>query len=908
MQVGHVRRLTGSSGLRPAPSAVQSMYNAPHMNRPMELLEREHDLRVLTAALDEALAGRGRVALVSGEAGIGKTSFVEHFIAARGRVVRVLKGNCDPLFTPTPLGPLYDIARQTGGKLASQLDGGAPRAALFAALLDELSGAARPALLVIEDIHWADEATLDLVKFLSRRVAQARVLVVVTYREDEVGARPALRMLLGDLAASRAAIRIDLSRLTLDAVRILVADRPFDPEALHRQTSGNPFFIVEVLSSAARGIPRTVRDAVLARAAKLEPAGRKVLEAAAVIGSRIEHGMLEKVLAGDIAGLADCIKVGILVETPGDCVAFRHELAREAVLTDIDLGRRRELNRLALAALRDAEARRGDLAQLAQYAEGAGDTGAVLEYGVAAAQAAASVGAHREAAAQYRRVIRFAGDRPAAERAQLYEAYAEECSTIDELTEAESARRVAIELWREAENRVKEGENLAELAWPLVRSGRNAAAEDASRRAIAVLESMPPTRQLAAAYRVQAHLRMLNRDRADAVRVGRKAIELATRLQDEATVAAAEMVVGSAMLVAGDDRGRPYLDRSLALARRLDLDALVGLIHGNVGSSYGEQYRFAEAESHLAEGIAYTRERDLDHANHYMCAWLALTRLYQGRWSEASDLAGALVARPNVAAVSRIMALVALGRVRARRGDPGASAALDEALDLASQTGTLQRLAPAHAARAEAAWLSGDRERTLAEAGAVYDLAANHRHRWHVGEFSFWRRAAGGRAGAPAWSARPFLLQIRGDWRGAARLWERVGCPYERARALADGDTAAQLKALEIFSALGAAPAAAALRRRMRDDGVRRIPRGPRASTRGNPFGLTIREMEILGCLAKGLSNARIGAQLHLSTKTVDHHVSSVLAKLGAASRGEAARIARERHLLAQNREVAAAN
>ncbi|HEX2115011.1 MAG TPA: AAA family ATPase, partial [Alphaproteobacteria bacterium] len=873
----------------------------------VELLERDHDLRTLARALDEASAGHGRIVLVGGEAGIGKTAFVEHFVATRGRSLRVLKGNCDPLFTPTPLGPLYDIGRQTGGKLAAQLESGAPRAALFDALLDQLRCTAQPILLVFEDLHWADEATLDLIKFLSRRAAQARLLLVVTYREDEVGAHRPLRMLLGDLAASRAVIRIDLSRLTVDAVRTLIGDRPFDAAAVHRKTAGNPFFVTEILSNASPGIPATVRDAVLARAAQLGPAGRKVLDAAAVIGNRIEHRMLEKVLYGDVVGLADCIKVGILVEAAGDCVAFRHELARDAVLSDIDPGRRRALNRLALAALRGDGARRVSLAQLAQYAEGAGDAAAVLEYGLAAARTAAGVGAHREAAAQYRRVIRFAGDRPAGERAHFYESYAEECSTIDELAEAEGARRMAIELWREAGDRVKEGQNLAELAWPLVRSGQNAAAEDVCRRAVAVLERMPPTRQLAAAYRVQAHLRMLDRDRSAAVRIGRRAIELAARFQDDAVTAAAEMVVGSAMLVAGDDRGRPHLDRSLAIAREKGLDALVGLIHVNIGSSYGEQYRFAEAERQLVEGIAYTRERDLDHANHYMCAWLALTRLYQGRWSEASDIASALVARPNVATVSRIMALVALGRVRTRRGDPGAAAALDEALSLASQTGTLQRLAPVRAARAEAAWLASDRGRVIEEAKAAYDLAARHRHRWHVGEFSYWRRIAGDRVSAPAWAARPFLLQIKGDWRAAARAWERTGCPYEQARALADGDVPAQLEALEIFTGLGAEPAAAALRRRMRDDGVRAIPRGPRPSTRQNPFGLTIREMEILGCLAEGLSNARIGAQLHLSTKTVDHHVSSVLAKLGAASRGEAGRIAHEQRLFAQNRDAAAA-
>jgi DNA-binding CsgD family transcriptional regulator/tetratricopeptide (TPR) repeat protein len=868
----------------------------------MELLERGQDLKVLAAALDEAVAGEGRVALISGEAGIGKTSFVDRFIATRGRTLRTVKGNCDALFTPSPLGPLYDIARQTGGRLQAQLDSEAPRAAIFSTMLDQLRGSAQPTLLVIEDIHWADEATLDLIKFLSRRIAQAKVLLILTYRDDEVGAHHPLRLLLGDLATSRAVIRIELLRLTIDAVRILIAGRPFDPRALHGLTAGNPFFVTEVLSHGARGIPKTVRDAVLARAAKLGPAGRNVLEAAAVIGSRIEHTALERILGGEADGLAECMTAGML-EAAGNGIAFRHELVRDAVLTDLDPGRCRELHRLALKGLRAAGAGRGDLAQLAHFAEGARDGEAVLEFGPAAARAAAAVGAHRAAAAQYLRVLGFAGDRTASERAQLYEAYAEECSIVDDLTEASRARREAIDLWREVGDRLKEGENLAELASTLVRSGRNAAAEEASRRAIEVLESKPPTRQLATAYRIQAHLRMLNRDSLVAVRWGRKAIELATRFHDDATIAAAENVVGSAMLHTGDEDGRHHLERSLALARQAGLDLLVGLAYLNLGSSYGELYQFSQAEHHLAAGIAYAADRDLDFVHYYMRSWLALTRLYQGRWNEASEIATAIVARPNVAAISRIMALVALGRVRARRGEPGVDTALDEALELALQTDTLQRLAPVRAARAEAAWLAGERARVIAEVTAIFDLATGRRHRWHTGEFSFWRWRAGDRITAPKWSAPPFMLQIKGEWRRAADAWERLGCPYERARALADGDGPAQLAALEIFDRLGAAPAAAALRQRMRSEGVRRIPRGPRATTRRNAFGLTLRELEILGCLADGLSNGRIGARLHVSPKTVDHHVSSVLAKLGAATRGEAARIAREQHLLAQNRE-----
>ncbi|HEY2871606.1 MAG TPA: AAA family ATPase [Reyranella sp.] len=861
----------------------------------MDLLERDDDMAVLAEALAEATAGRGRIALVRGEAGIGKSTFVDQFIADRAAGVCSLKGHCDPLFTPTPLGPLYDIARQTSADLLTALETGVPRAALFSAVLDMLRRAKAPTLVVIEDIHWADDATLDLIKFLGRRIAETRTLLVLTYREDEA-AGTTLRLVMGDLAASKAAVRIELPPLSLAAVQRLAGGSAVDVACLHRQTAGNPFFVTEVLSSSGAGLPRTVRDAVLARAERLDPPARKVLNAAAVIGNRVEHRLLEQVL-GSLDGLAECLRVGMLEQT-GDGIVFRHELVRDAVLIDLCPARRRELNRLALAAMRGSGRRADRLAQLVEYAEGAGDAPAVLEYGAAAAKAASAVGAHREAAAHYARMLRQSVERSAPEEAALYEAYAEECAIVDDLAEAERARRTAIALRIQAGDRVKEGENLAELAWPLVRSGRTAAADETCRGAIAVLEAEPPTRQLANAYRIQAHMRMLDRDCGAAIALGRKAIVLAEPFDDKTIVAAAENVIGTTLLVSGDETGLGHLQRSIALAGAAGLDALVGIGHTNIGVSYGEIFRLDDAERHLAEGMAYTRERDLDSANHYMAAWLAVTRLYQGQWCEAAEIAENLLARPNVSAISRITALAALGRVQARRGED-AWPVLDEVLALATRTDTLQRLAPVRAARAEAAWLAGDSGRAVAEAGAACGLALKRRHAWFAGELIYWCRVGGSPMAAPSWLAPPYLLQSRGHWRRAAAEWQRLDCPYEQARALSAGDPPAQIEALEIFTRLGAAPAAGMLRQRLRGAGIRHLPRGPRAATRSNPFGLTARELEILQCLTLGLTNGGIGAKLHVSPKTVDHHVSSVLSKLGAASRGEAARIAKAERLVA---------
>jgi DNA-binding CsgD family transcriptional regulator len=857
----------------------------------VNLLDRDADSERLTATFDAVKSGRGAMVLVAGEAGIGKTTFVRHFAELRTDA-RTLIGHCDPLFTPAPLGPLYDIARALKGPLLDILDATSNRAALFSNILRYLQSLDRPGAIIIEDIHWADEATLDWLKYTVRRLDTLKMLIIATYRDDEQSAQ--LKQLLGELAGSPAVSRIGLEGLSAAAITTLAKDKAIDPVALHRQTSGNPFFATEVLASKTTGIPATVRDAVLARAMKLSPAGRNLLETCAAIGPRVKPELLEAIIPAADAALRECIAVGILRADGG--LAFRHELGRTAILDSIDPLRRRSLFRAILDAAQGAGAERTDLAQLAHYAEEAAHADAVRRFALAAAKAASALGAHREAAAQYRRVLRFTGSEPGADRAALLEAFAEETTLIDDLPGSIDAYREAAEMHAQRNDPTRRAAALAAMAWPLVREGENQAAEEASALAVSLLEQQPPTRELAAAYRIQAHLRMLNRDRDAAVAIGAKAIELARRFDDRETAAAAQMVVGAAMLVVGDDAGRPILDACIATAREAGRDDLVALARLNIGTSYGEQYRFAEAARELTEGIAFATERDLDHAAHYMQAWLALVHMYQGRWTDAVELAGAVLAKPAAAAISRMMALTALGRVRTRRGDPGALAALDEALALATRTATLQRLAPIHAARAEAAWFAGDLDAVASEARAVLLLAVQHRHRWHLGEFSYWLARAGQRGDAMEGSAEPFASQTAGDWMRAAAAWRAHGCPYEEARALASGDTAAQVEALKIFDELGAVPAATMLRRTMRQAGVTSVPRGRRSSTRQDPSGLTRRELAVLDCIAEGLSNKRIAAKLFIAEKTVDHHVSSILTKLGAENRTEAAKMARSRH------------
>src|SRR5258705_1158496 len=252
--------------------------------RPMTLLEREPALEALVAALGEAVRGEGRVALVYGEAGIGKTTLVVHFSRAHAGTppARILWGACDSLHTPRPLGPVYDIAQQAGPELRDHLDGAVPPRAIFSAVLEELRRQP-PVVVVLEDLHWADAATLDLVKFLGRRIRQVPALLVLTYRDDELGPRHPLRIVLGDLATSRVVRRVPLAPLSAAAVQTLAARPPLDADALHRQTGGNPFFPTQAPARRGARIPPPLRRPGPAPPPPPPPPTRAALGAAAPV-------------------------------------------------------------------------------------------------------------------------------------------------------------------------------------------------------------------------------------------------------------------------------------------------------------------------------------------------------------------------------------------------------------------------------------------------------------------------------------------------------------------------------------------------------------------------------------------------------------------------------------------------
>lgn len=851
----------------------------------MKLLERGQNLTDLKGWMDEAAAGHGRLVFIAGEAGVGKTALLRLFAQSVEGIARVAVGACDPLSTPRPLGPLLDV-KEIAPETTRRLETGAPRTEVFQAFLGDV--AAGPTVVVFEDAQWADEATLDLLQFLGRRIHKTRTLLAVAFRDDEIDHRHPLTTVLGDLATAEGVRRMTLSPLSAEAVRILARGSTFDPAALYRQTGGNPFFVTEVLASDSAGIPVTVRDAVLARASRLSASGRRLLEAAAVVGVRVEPWVVREITAAEAQAIDECVAAGML-RPYGGVLAFRHELAREAILGTIPPHQSIALHRAALSVLRSLPATRGDLPRLAHHAEAAGDGAAVLEYAQEAARRAAALGAHREAASQYARALRFADSLPAPARADLLEKCAYQLFLAAQFPEAIETHERSLECRRASRDRRATGDSLRALSRILWCSGRIQEAARRAREAIALLEPLPPGRELALAYSAMSSVCMNDEDAPGTHAWGPRALTLGEQLGDTETVAHTLNTVGTLDLLRGVPGGREKLERSLDLALQAGLEEHVGRAFIHLGWAASRTRRFDLIERVVA-GLAYAGDQDLYLWRLWLNAFLSRLRFDQGHWDDALGKA-AFAAQAHGTSLSKIPALCVLALVRIRRGEPDARPLLDEAQAIAEPTHQLQHIAPVAAARAEAAWLKGEVAAIEAATSEAFDRSVRAQDPWTLGELGFWRWRGGVLQSPPKGAAEPFALMMAGRWTRAAQAWSEIGCPYEAATALAEERTEASLRrALQILKPLGARPMSARVARHLREMGVRRIPRGPRPSTQAHPSGLTSRELELVPLLVQGLSNGEIARRTYISVKTVDHHISSILSKLGVRRRVDVAR------------------
>ncbi|HVC78348.1 MAG TPA: LuxR C-terminal-related transcriptional regulator [Candidatus Micrarchaeaceae archaeon] len=872
------------------------------------LLERNEQLDLILDNLDVAIRGRGALVFVGGEAGIGKTALVNAAVAgARDRGIEAFIGACDPLATPRPLGPLQDIAYELPDPaIIELLDRGPARFELFTACLKMLRG--RPRLLAFEDLHWADAATLDLMTYLGRRIATTRVVLVVTYRDDELDQTHPVRVLTGELGTGEQVFRMTLPPLSQAAVTTLATGRSIDAHALYRLTEGNPFFATEVLAAGTAGVPSAVREAVMARAARLSPQAREALEVAAVAPQRVELDLLLTLCPDSEAAIDECQRRGILVADGGG-LRFRHEIARDVIEHSLPAAQRRALNRRVLAWLRE----RGsdlELARAVHHAVAGDDWDAVLEFAPAAAARAAAMGAHRESAAHYGAAAVAAEHRRSpSDVADFVYRQACACSLSDQMAESLVLFHRALDIWQQAGDVRRVGDTLARLCRVQLTIGNGATAREAGDRAVALLEAQPASPELARALSTRAGVAARANEYDDVLRYGRRAVALAEALGEEETAVHALAYIGCAEFERGADPDGSLLTAAIERARVGGLDEHVGRSMLNLASVQLFHHDYPAARASLDAGISYADEHGFDVFVGLMRAERARLALETGDLDAAADEVGAVLRRYQ-AQDTRVVALTVLGRARARRGDPGVWEALDEAWRIADGTQEIQYLGPAAAARLEAALLLSSRlEESVKAAAATLDLAEARGTPWQAGELYAWLARAGHPEPITMELAEPWRRELAGEPRAAAEAWGALGCRYEASMAIlwARADESDAREAVDQLQRIGARQAAAVATRRLRERGIRRIPRGAQPTTLVNPAHLTRRELEVLSLLAQGLSNAEIAARLFVSTKTVEHHVGSVLAKLHARGRVGAIAEARRLGLLSESLSTVAA-
>jgi DNA-binding CsgD family transcriptional regulator len=854
----------------------------------MELFDRETALAVLGEALSAARAGTGQVVLVRGEAGIGKTELINHLLEGIPRDTPRFRGGCDDLITPRPLAPFHDIGRQFGGEFGALVRDGAPRDRIHDALLDHFAKLPPPVVMVLEDLHWADEATLDLVQSLGRRIGGRGVLLILTLRTGEASTDGGLLRVLAGVA-SEAVHHIDLEPLSVGAVEQLSSGTQIDPRELHRITLGNPFYVTEVVASGRLGPSPSVAATVAARMARLPARTRELLELVSVVPARTETSVLDRLEPDWPTVLEAAERLGIVM-VDADAVSFRHELARVAVEQTLPVLTARRLHARVLGVLKEMGP---EPSRLVHHAAGAGDVEAIVLHAPTAARRARAAESHREAVAQYERALRYEDRFPAADRARLYVELARSAMASDTPRAALESARSAVGAAREAGDDLLTGEALSRLSRIESWASNVQPAASAAEEAVALLAPSGPSSSLALAYAARCWVALTSWDGAAARLWAHRCIETANTVGDEALRVLGQTYEATLDLSESGEDGP--LREAIAAAQALRERETATQGHAGAVTSLYFRREYARADRWIDEALAHCEQHEYLGWAPYFHAVRAAVRLETGAWREVEAEIDAAMARHQQPVWAVCVAITTRGRLWARTGRDGAREELERAWELASELGVPPMRHPVAVALTELQWLSNPLEDLPPELAEVQAEAEQLGWPGMLGEFGMWAARFGAQHADPGRMSRPFRLAVQGRHTEAAQAWQQLGCPYEQAEALTlSDDTDNVLQGLAILDDLGAKPLARLARARLRRLGVTGVPRGPRDETRENPAALTARQMEVLALMAGDLTNPQIADRLVVSKRTVDHHVSAILMKLGVSTRQDAIRVATE--------------
>ncbi|HLI93581.1 MAG TPA: LuxR C-terminal-related transcriptional regulator, partial [Puia sp.] len=769
---------------------------------------------------------------------------------------------------------------------------------LFNEFLQRFDQEAGPSLIVFEDIHWADEATLDFIKFLARRISRIRCLFILTWRDEEIHGTQPLRQLPGQLPP-HSFTRIRLAPLSRKAVEAMAAAKGYRGEDVHGISGGNPFYVQEILASYSPGIPENIKDSILSVYNRFDPETRSVCELLSVVPTGLETGYLEQLEPGYAAALAACLESGIILLKDGR-LFFKHELYRRTIEASLSPFTRISLNKRVLTCCVGSFERNGEIERIIHHAKNANDHEAVVQYAPRAAAQAAALGAHVEASKLYYSAIEYYQGKEKDVLVGFYESYAYECHLTNRVREAIIYQQKAANIWKEKGDPERMGNSLSFLSRLWWFDGNRRQAERYAKEAIDTLATRAPSRSKAMAFSNMAQLKMLSDQTVECMHWGEEAIAIAKELEADDILSHAYNNVGSVQMrvPAYRKKGLDLLQLSLDIALRHSFHEHAARAYSNIASNSIQLKDFAFATRILNEGIQYCEEKQLDSWRTYMLSWRARLLLDTGCWSEAAEIAAQLIANESHASIVKIGALVVMGTIRLRTHQPDALAYLMEAKTKAFESMELQRILPALTALLEYEWITGKAILEKAAIECTIGLLSQGGTLRESSEFDFWFfKTRGQQIPIHPVDTRYLAGDVAQAVQSAAG-WEKLGCPYEQALFLFEGDEASKRRAIGIVQRLGAIAVFEKMKCDMRSGGIRSIPRGSRKSTLENPAQLTERELGVLDLLKDGLANKEIGSRLFISAKTVDHHISAILFKLDVGSRTAAVKEAIRRGIL----------